>query len=114
MVGKSTCGSAETGSLERMPASAIPIVSNVVATGRPMNGADSFIEVLHHPPSEVTILCQPIEIQGRTAIPILVLNTTTCATPSSGIADLIATDRYQPAVARQRGGRRAFGKWKKT
>jgi hypothetical protein len=65
VVAKSTCGSAKTGSLEtaRMPASAIPIVSNVVATGRPMNGADSFIGVLHHPPSEVTILCQPIEIQ---------------------------------------------------
>jgi hypothetical protein len=26
-----------------MPANAIPMVSNVVATGRPMNGADSFI-----------------------------------------------------------------------
>jgi hypothetical protein len=37
-----TCGSAETGSLEtaRMPAGAIPIVGNVVATGRAMNGAD--------------------------------------------------------------------------
>jgi hypothetical protein len=37
------------------------------------------------------------------------LNATTCATPSSGIADLIPTDRYQPAVARQRDGGRAFG-----
>jgi hypothetical protein len=83
MVGKSTCGSAETGNLEtaRMPASAIPIVDNVVATGRPMNGADSFIGVLHHPPSEVTMLCQPIEMQKRMAIPILMLNTTTYATP---------------------------------
>ena len=58
MVGKSTCGSAETGSLEtaRMPANAIPIVSNVVATGRAMNGAERFIGVLHHPPSEVNIV----------------------------------------------------------
>ena len=65
MVGKSTCGSAETGNLEtaRMPASAIPIVSNVVATGRAMNGADRFIGVLHHPPCEARISCQPIEIQ---------------------------------------------------
>jgi hypothetical protein len=61
MVGMSFCGSAETGSLEK--ASAIPIVSNVVAMGRPKNGADGFIGVLHRPPSEVTILCQPIEIQ---------------------------------------------------
>jgi hypothetical protein len=46
-----------------MPASAILIVSNVVATGRAMNGADRFIGVLHHSPCEARILCQPIEIQ---------------------------------------------------
>jgi hypothetical protein len=28
-----------------------------------MNGAERFIGVLIHPPSEVRILCQPIEIQ---------------------------------------------------
>ena len=42
MVGKSICGSAETGNAwkARMPASATPMVSSVVATGRAMNGAD--------------------------------------------------------------------------
>ena len=45
MVGKSTCGSGDTGNLEkpRMPAMAMPMVSNVVATGREMNGAETFI-----------------------------------------------------------------------
>ena len=45
MVGKSTCGSGDTGNFEkpRMPASAIASVSNVVATGRAMKGAEMFI-----------------------------------------------------------------------
>ena len=45
IVGKSTCGSGETGSLKnaKIPASAMPMVSNTVATGRAMNGADIFI-----------------------------------------------------------------------
>ncbi len=45
MVGKSTCGSGDTGSFEkpRMPAMAIAIVSRVVATGRSMKGAEMFI-----------------------------------------------------------------------
>src|SRR5258708_1424848 len=44
IVGKSTCGSGATGSLKnaKMPASASPIVSRVVATGRSMNGVDRF------------------------------------------------------------------------
>src|SRR6202789_4262770 len=51
MVGKSTCGSGETGStLKAMaPTSVIPAVSRVVATGRWMNGAEMFI----HPPQAV-------------------------------------------------------------
>src|SRR2546423_15263294 len=42
IVGKSTCGSGETGSLKNanMPASASPIVSSVVATGRSINGVE--------------------------------------------------------------------------
>src|SRR5438045_2487164 len=45
MVGKSTCGSGETGSSLNAiaPASATPSVSSVVATGRSMNGADRFM-----------------------------------------------------------------------
>ena len=45
MVGKSTCGSGATGSIENasMPASAMPSVSSVVATGRAMKGAEMFI-----------------------------------------------------------------------
>jgi hypothetical protein len=42
MVGKSTCGSGDTGSFwnANNPASAIPNVKSVVATGRSMNGVD--------------------------------------------------------------------------
>src|SRR4051795_4718732 len=42
MVGKSTCGSGDTGNLKNanMPASASPMVSSVVATGRSINGVD--------------------------------------------------------------------------
>jgi len=42
MVGKSTCGSGETGSLKNAtaPAAASPNVSNVVATGRRIKGVD--------------------------------------------------------------------------
>src|ERR1700742_2351890 len=42
MVGKSTCGSGETGSLKNAtaPAAAKPKVSNVVAIGRRMKGGD--------------------------------------------------------------------------
>ena len=45
MVGKSTCGSGATGNFKkaRMPASAMPSVSSVVATGRLMNGEEIFI-----------------------------------------------------------------------
>src|SRR5438309_10717267 len=45
IVGKSTCGSGETGSFRnaRHPASAIPRVRSVVATGRAMKGAERFI-----------------------------------------------------------------------
>ena len=47
IVGKSTCGSGETGSLKnaKIPPSAMPIISNVVATGRAMNGAEMFISL---------------------------------------------------------------------
>src|SRR5262249_46733991 len=44
-VGKSTLGSGDTGSFMKAaaPASARPMVSNVVATGRAMKGADRFM-----------------------------------------------------------------------
>ena len=44
IVGKSTCGSGETGSNRNAiaPASATPIVNNVVATGRSMNSRERF------------------------------------------------------------------------
>src|SRR5215472_2530758 len=47
IVGKSTCGSGETGSRRKAtaPASAIPIVRSVVATGRSMNGFEIFISL---------------------------------------------------------------------
>jgi hypothetical protein len=47
------CGSGATGSRRKAknPASATPTVSNVVATGRPMNGADGF--TLGHPPGHL-------------------------------------------------------------
>jgi len=45
MVGKSTCGKGETGSLKNAtaPAAASPNVSRVVATGRRMKGVDGFM-----------------------------------------------------------------------
>ena len=45
MVGKSICGSGDTGSLKNAntPASTTPIVNSVVATGRSMNGVDRLI-----------------------------------------------------------------------
>src|ERR1700728_1603681 len=45
MVGESTCGNGDTGSLEnpKAPAMAMPIVKSVVATRRAMNGAEIFI-----------------------------------------------------------------------
>ena len=45
MVGKSTCGSGETGSTVKAtaPARATATVSSVVATGRRMKGADSIM-----------------------------------------------------------------------
>src|SRR5205823_5509509 len=45
IVGNSTCGSGETGSLKNanIPASAMPIVKSVVATGRSINGVDRLI-----------------------------------------------------------------------
>ena len=45
MVGKSTCGSGETGSTVKAmrPAMAIATVSRVVATGRRMKGAEMFM-----------------------------------------------------------------------
>ena len=44
MTGKSTCGSGDTGSTMKpaMPASARPMVSSTVATGRRMNGSERF------------------------------------------------------------------------
>ncbi len=44
MVGKSTCGSGETGSTKNapMPASAMPSVRSTVAMGRLTNGSDRF------------------------------------------------------------------------
>ncbi len=51
IVGKSTCGSGDTGSRRNAiaPASAMPSVSSVVATGRSMKGADRFIAPRHSP-----------------------------------------------------------------
>src|ERR1700676_2151494 len=48
MVGKSTCGNGATGSLvnANRPASAMPMASSVVATGRAMNGCDRFMRLL--------------------------------------------------------------------
>src|SRR5229473_89264 len=45
MVGKSTCGSGDTGSLKNAiaPASVMPRVKRVVATGRRMNGPEKFM-----------------------------------------------------------------------
>ena len=53
MVGKSTCGSGATGSFENAstPASAMPSVSSVVATGREMKGAEIFIRRGSPPPT---------------------------------------------------------------
>src|SRR5439155_7679186 len=53
IVGKSTCGSGATGSLKNanIPASASPIVSRVVATGRSMNGVDRFTAYSRQGPS---------------------------------------------------------------
>src|SRR5437667_11082433 len=46
MVGKSTCGSGDTGSLKKAntPATATPIVNGVVATGRSVNGLTRLIQ----------------------------------------------------------------------
>jgi hypothetical protein len=48
MVGISTSGSGDTGSLKKamMPAATNPNVSSVVATGRRMNGLDRFMREL--------------------------------------------------------------------
>ncbi len=45
MVGKSTCGSGDTGRMRKatIPASAMAMVSSVVATGRRMNSSDIFM-----------------------------------------------------------------------
>src|SRR5580692_12085563 len=50
IVGKSICGSGDTGKTLNAtpPASAIAAVSSVVATGRLMNGADRFMLVRRH------------------------------------------------------------------
>src|ERR1700685_148948 len=55
-VGKSTCGSADTGSTrnENTPARAIAMASSVVATGRCMNGAKMFIV---SPPERIQHSC---------------------------------------------------------
>src|ERR1700712_179329 len=49
MVGKSTCGGGAHGRLvnANKPASAMPIASSVVATGRAINGCDRFMPLLH-------------------------------------------------------------------
>jgi hypothetical protein len=48
IVGKSTCGSGETGNTVKAipPAMAIAIVNNVVATGRRMNSSEGFMIAL--------------------------------------------------------------------
>ena len=48
IVGKSTCGSGETGSTRNatIPAISTATVSSVVATGRRMNGAEMFTRAL--------------------------------------------------------------------
>jgi hypothetical protein len=48
MVGKSTCGSGDTGNNRNAttPASAIAVVSSVVAMGRRMNGSEMLIGLL--------------------------------------------------------------------
>src|SRR5579871_175185 len=73
IVGKSTCGSGDTGSKRKaaMPDSASAIASNVVATGLRMNGSEIFIASLRRnqfrsraflgPPRETP--CQAIEPQ---------------------------------------------------
>src|SRR6202790_2829885 len=49
IVGKSTCGSGDTGNLKNAtaPAAARPKVSNVVATGRRMKGVDGPMTLVH-------------------------------------------------------------------
>src|SRR5580693_2491823 len=69
MVGKSTCGNGETGRTSKAmaPAMAMAIVSRVVATGRWMNGSDTFIgnpQVLARHPGE------PFPTFWRNAAPI--------------------------------------------
>jgi hypothetical protein len=52
IVGKSTCGSGETGSTvnEIAPAMAMAMVSNVVATGRRINNSEGFMTALQVAP----------------------------------------------------------------
>src|SRR5262249_36763942 len=54
MVGKSTGGSGETGGSRKAspPASTIPTVRRVVATGRFMNGAEMFMGLFVSPPRQ--------------------------------------------------------------
>src|SRR5580658_7849280 len=66
IVGKSTCGNGETGRTSKAiaPAMAMAIVSSVVATGRWMNGSDTFIV---HPRVAVPPLAQLLWIFVRSA-----------------------------------------------
>ena len=59
MVGKSTCGSGDTGSWPKAsrPASAMPMVSSVVATGRRMNSSEK--RLFTAPPPAIAPLTQP-------------------------------------------------------
>ena len=67
MVGKSTCGSGETGSRPKAkpPASAIPMVSSVVATGRRMKRAG---EVVVHGASVASAIPEAAEAPRRAPI----------------------------------------------
>ncbi|GJE44349.1 hypothetical protein AEGHOMDF_3537 [Methylobacterium soli] len=52
MTGKSTCGRGATGSFRKAkrPASSTPMVRSVVATGRRMNGSETFTAAPRRPP----------------------------------------------------------------
>ena len=66
MVGKSTCGSGETGSRLKAiaPVSAMPSVSSVVATGRSMKGAERFISAQ----MLTAALAQPLAVSTAAAV----------------------------------------------
>ena len=70
IVGISTCGNGDTGSSVNatMPTNAMPIVSNVVATGRRMNGSDRLVNFMTMPtpsPPTVPSLGERVGVRGR-------------------------------------------------